>query len=143
MKRWADAGRAFAAPRCVNECRTTFRSSRLFASHLMCFSVWRKTLARSSGETVQICGRDGDKMVVEMMEEGPGHFQVSSRVGSRVPWNWTASGQLLVSTLPANQRAKLIAQVQDKPYQERQAGFRDAAGNCWWVATYTGSQKPR
>lgn len=76
------------------------------------FQRTMETLAHASGETVQICGRDDDKMVVEMMEEGPGHFQVSSRVGTRVPWNWTASGQLLVSTLPADQRAKLIAQAQ-------------------------------
>lgn len=34
--------------------------------------------------------------------------------------------------------AESIAAPEDKPYQERQAGFRDAAGNTWWVATYTG-----
>lgn len=79
------------------------------------FQRTMENLARISGETVQICGRDDDKMVVEMMEEGPGHFQVSSRVGTRVPWNWTASGQLLVSTLPGEQRAQLIAHVQPSP----------------------------
>jgi PhnB protein len=25
---------------------------------------------------------------------------------------------------------------EDKPYQERQAGFTDSAGNTWWIATY-------
>lgn len=72
-------------------------------------------LARQTGECVQICGRDDDKMVVEMMEAGADHFQVSSRVGTRVPWNWTASGQLLVASLPAEQRAGLIAQAQPSP----------------------------
>jgi PhnB protein len=32
--------------------------------------------------------------------------------------------------------AKPLAQLQDKRYQERQAGFLDIAGNTWWVATY-------
>ena len=35
--------------------------------------------------------------------------------------------------------ARVLAPVQDKPYQERQGGFVDAAGNTWWVATYTGA----
>jgi DNA-binding IclR family transcriptional regulator len=72
-------------------------------------------LARATRETVQICGRDDDKMVVEMMEEGDGHFQVSSRVGTRVPWNWTASGHLLVGYLPQHERARLIARAHPSP----------------------------
>lgn len=57
-------------------------------------------LARQSGETVQVCGRDQDMMVVLAMEDGTGQFNVSSRVGSRSPLNWTASGRLLVGHLP-------------------------------------------
>lgn len=56
-------------------------------------------LARQSGETVQVCGRDQDMMVVLAMEDGAGQFHVSSRVGSRSPLNWTASGRLLVGHL--------------------------------------------
>lgn len=56
-------------------------------------------LARQSGETVQVCGRDQDMMVVLAMEDGTGQFNVSSRVGSRSPLNWTASGRLLVGHL--------------------------------------------
>ena len=43
-------------------------------------------------------------MVVLQMAEGPGHFRVTSRVGSRVPLNWTASGRLLVGHLPDDER---------------------------------------
>ena len=57
-------------------------------------------LCRITNECVQICGRDGDMMVVLAMAEGPGHFNVSSRVGTRVPLNWTASGRLLVGHMP-------------------------------------------
>ena len=32
--------------------------------------------------------------------------------------------------------AELVADIEDKPYDERQAGFRDAAGNTWWISTY-------
>jgi DNA-binding IclR family transcriptional regulator len=94
------------------------------------FQRTMENLARLSGETVQICGRDDDKMVVEMMEEGPGHFQVSSRVGTRVPWNWTASGQLLVSTLPTEQRARLIAQVQPSPTGKAETDPAKLEENC-------------
>lgn len=32
--------------------------------------------------------------------------------------------------------AKSLAPPENKPYQERQAGFLDAAGNTWWIATH-------
>lgn len=31
-----------------------------------------------------------------------------------------------------------LAEPEDKPYGERQAGLRDSTGNTWWIATYTG-----
>ena len=60
-------------------------------------------LARASRETVQVCGRDQDNMVVIAMEEGADHFQVTSRIGTRSPLNWTASGRLLVGHLPEDE----------------------------------------
>lgn len=35
--------------------------------------------------------------------------------------------------------AKSISAPEDKPYNERQAGFVDAGGNTWWVSTYLGA----
>src|SRR5258708_15695250 len=55
-------------------------------------------------ETVQVCGLEDGMMVVQQMAEGPGHFRVTSRVGTRVPLNWTASGRLLVGHLPEKER---------------------------------------
>jgi PhnB protein len=34
--------------------------------------------------------------------------------------------------------ARSISEPEDKPYNERQAGFVDAGGNTWWVSTYLG-----
>lgn len=65
-------------------------------------------LCRRVGETVQLCGRDGDHMLVLAMADGPSHFQVASRVGTRVPLNWTASGRLLVGHLPEAERMELF-----------------------------------
>ncbi|MEF0941476.1 IclR family transcriptional regulator [Rhizobium sp. BR 362] len=65
-------------------------------------------LCRQTGETVQVCGRDGDHMLVLAMADGPSHFQVASRVGTRVPLNWTASGRLLVGHLPEEERIALF-----------------------------------
>ncbi|MHA6691569.1 IclR family transcriptional regulator [Devosia sp. A449] len=66
-------------------------------------------LARQSGETVQICGRDQDMMVVLAMEDGSGQFNVSSRIGTRSPLNWTASGRLLVGHLPQDELLTIFA----------------------------------
>jgi DNA-binding IclR family transcriptional regulator len=65
-------------------------------------------LSHAVGETVQVCGRDGDHMVVLGMAEGIGHFQVTSRVGTRVPLNWTASGRLLVGHLDEAERLEIF-----------------------------------
>jgi len=59
-----------------------------------------RELSAEVEETVQVCGLEDGMMVVWQMSEGPGHFRVTSRVGSRVPLNWTASGRLLVGHLP-------------------------------------------
>lgn len=60
-------------------------------------------LALATNECVQICGRDDGMMIVLGMIEGPGHFKVMSRVGTRVPLNWTASGRLLVGHMPKDE----------------------------------------
>ena len=65
-------------------------------------------LCREVEETIQICGRDGDHMVVMAMADGPGHFRVASKVGSRVPLNWTASGRLLLGHLPDKERLEIF-----------------------------------
>ncbi|MFC3700587.1 VOC family protein [Reinekea marina] len=38
--------------------------------------------------------------------------------------------------------AESIAEPEDKPYQERQAAFKDLGGNTWWISTYFGSENP-
>jgi len=65
-------------------------------------------LCREANEAVQLCGRDGDHMLVLAMADGPSPFQVASRVGTRVPLNWTASGRLLVGHLAENERIELF-----------------------------------
>lgn len=61
-------------------------------------------LCKRTGETVQVCGRDENRMVVLAMADGGGHFRVTSDVGTRVPLNWTASGRLLLGHLPVEER---------------------------------------
>lgn len=65
-------------------------------------------LCRTLNETIQVCGREGDNMVVLAAAEGPGHFRIASQVGTRVPLNWTASGRLLVGHLPLAERIALF-----------------------------------
>ncbi|MEX6507195.1 IclR family transcriptional regulator [Jiella sp. M17.18] len=66
-------------------------------------------LVEVTGETVQICTRDGGMMLVIGMEEGEGHFRVASHVGTRVPLNWTASGRLLLGHLGDKERRDAFA----------------------------------
>jgi PhnB protein len=37
--------------------------------------------------------------------------------------------------------AASVAEPEDKPYEERGAGFRDSFGNTWWIATYRGPRE--
>ena len=52
-----------------------------------------------TGETVQMSVLENDMMLVLVKEEGSMPIRIISRVGSRVPVNWAASGRLLVSDL--------------------------------------------
>jgi len=67
------------------------------------------TLCREVGETVQICGRDGDDVVVLQMAKAPGHFRVTTDIGMVMPLNWTASGLLLVGQLDEAERLAIFA----------------------------------
>lgn len=90
---------------------------------------------------------------IERHEFGPESFHVELKVGDSVlvieagelPKDvtpWTNSVYVYVKDVDAayeramKLEARSIAAPVDKPYQERQAGFRDAAGNTWWVGTY-------
>ncbi len=72
-------------------------------------------LSRASGESVQVCVRDGAMMVVQMMSHGPRVFRIGSDVGTRVPLNWTASGRLLVAPLPEAERRALHVRAVASP----------------------------
>lgn len=94
-----------------------------------------------------------DATEIERFEFGPRSFHVEMRIGDstlaieagELPADvkpWTCSVYVYVEDVDAVfQRAlelgaKQIAPVEDKPYQERQGGFVDSAGNTWWIATY-------
>ena len=68
-----------------------------------------RRLAEATGETVQLCARDGLMMAVIAMVEGEGHFRITSDVGTRVPLNWTASGRLLLGHLSDAERQETFA----------------------------------
>ncbi|MBT9432867.1 IclR family transcriptional regulator [Candidatus Sodalis endolongispinus] len=86
-------------------------------------------LSALCGETVQICGRDDDKMVVLAMAEGRDHFQVSSRVGTRIPLNWSASGRLLAGHLPLAYRLALFKRSAQTFADRQRRNQRGDAGN--------------
>jgi PhnB protein len=94
---------------------------------------------------------------LERHELGPESFHVEMQVGDSVvvieagqlppdvsPWR--CSIYVYVEDVDAiysralQLGAKPLAQIEDKPYQERQAGLVDVAGNTWWVATYVQPQ---
>ncbi|POF34084.1 IclR family transcriptional regulator [Roseibium marinum] len=88
------------------------RYGLVYRANMDMFSEARRemnTLCQRTGETVQICGRDGDMMVVLAMANGDGHFRVTSDVGTRVPLNWTASGRLLLGHLPDEERVEIFS----------------------------------
>jgi DNA-binding IclR family transcriptional regulator len=94
------AGQVWLGPRLM-------RYGLVYRSHIDMFAEAKsemRALSKRTGETVQVCARDDDMMVVIAMAVGEGHFRVTSDVGTRVPLNWTASGRLLLGHLPDNER---------------------------------------
>ena len=66
-------------------------------------------LARTTGETSQLCMLDGHKYTVVLMKEGARPFRISSDVGETVPIPWTASGRLLLAHLSDQEILDFIA----------------------------------
>jgi len=90
---------------------------------------------------------------LERHEFGPQQFHVELQIGDAVIVveagelppdiaSWTCSVYVYVKDVDdvydraMKMGAKSLAEVQDKPYQERQAGFIDVAGNTWWIASF-------
>jgi PhnB protein len=90
---------------------------------------------------------------LERYEFGPESFHVDMQIGDSVvvieagelPGDtlpWTCSIYVYVADVDTvydfamNLGARSISPPTDKPYQERQVGFIDAAGNTWWIATF-------
>jgi DNA-binding IclR family transcriptional regulator len=66
-------------------------------------------LRNECGETVQLSVLENDMMLVLLKEESSHPVRIISRVGSRVPVNWAASGRLLVSDLDDNALTSLLS----------------------------------
>jgi PhnB protein len=94
-----------------------------------------------------------DAVELERHEFGPQSFHVEMQIGDSVlvieagdvtghTLPWTCSIYVYVKDVEAvyqramNLGARPISPPADKPYEERQAGFIDAAGNTWWIATF-------
>ena len=95
-----------------------------------------------------------DAVVLERNEDGPTLLQIGDSVV------WVESGELpphvkpwvgsvyvyvedvdAVYTRALELGAKSISTPEDKPYNERQAGFVDTGGNTWWVSKYLGAAR--
>ena len=68
-----------------------------------------EALRDATGETVQFSVLDAGMMLVLMKEEGNQPLRIVSRVGSRIPVNWSAAGRLLVSDLDDAALRRLLA----------------------------------
>jgi PhnB protein len=93
-----------------------------------------------------------DASTLELNDEGPTLLQVGDSLiwveAGELPNHikpWVGSVYVYVADVDAVYRraiqlgAKSISPPEDKPYNERQAGFIDAGGNTWWVSKYLGS----
>jgi PhnB protein len=75
--------------------------------------------------------RIGDSMIVLEAADPPVVEGTTSSIYVYVPDVDVAFKKALDSG------AASVSEPEDKPYQERGAGVRDAYGNTWWIATYT------
>jgi hypothetical protein len=126
-----DAGEIWLGPR-------LFHYGLAYASSIDVLTVatdQMHALSRTIGETVQLCGRDEDRMVVMALAIGPGAKRVPTRVGARVPLNWTASGRLLVGHLPMAERIAVFERsARPSPTgRERPARRWPVGWRCRWA----------
>lgn len=70
-----------------------------------------ESLRDATGETVQFSVLDNGMMLVLMKEEGNQPLRIVTRVGSRIPVNWSAAGRLLVSDLDDAALTKLLQET--------------------------------
>jgi len=78
-----------------------------------------KTLAESVGETVNLTMLDGSEVVYLDRVETAWPLRMSLQPGSRVPLHCTASGKLLLASLAAARRKRLVAALPLDRYTDR------------------------
>jgi DNA-binding IclR family transcriptional regulator len=69
-----------------------------------------RRLAHDLGETVQICARHEGFVVIQDMAEASRNLRVSSRIGARVPINWSVSGRFFLAHLPQQEQLEIFRQ---------------------------------
>lgn len=69
-----------------------------------------RRLAHDLGETVQICARHEGFVVIQDMAEASRNLRVSSRIGARVPINWSVSGRFFLAHLPQHEQLEIFRQ---------------------------------
>ena len=67
-----------------------------------------RRLAQELGETVQICARHEGFVVIQDMAEASRNLRVSSRIGARVPINWSVSGRFFLAHLPQHEQLEIF-----------------------------------
>jgi DNA-binding IclR family transcriptional regulator len=69
-----------------------------------------RRLSQELGETVQICARHEGFVVIQDMAEASRNLRVSSRIGARVPINWSVSGRFFLAHLPQHEQVGIFRQ---------------------------------
>jgi DNA-binding IclR family transcriptional regulator len=67
-----------------------------------------RRLSHDLGETVQICARHEGFVVIQDMAEASRNLRVSSRIGARVPINWSVSGRFFLAHLPQHEQVGIF-----------------------------------
>jgi IclR family transcriptional regulator, KDG regulon repressor len=67
-----------------------------------------ESLRDQTGDTVQLCVMDNDYLLILLKEDGKQPVRIISKVGTRVPVNWGASGRLLVSDMSDEELTQLL-----------------------------------
>src|SRR5262245_10695538 len=94
-----------------------------------------------------------DAVLLETSQDGPTLLQIGDSLvwveAGELPPHvkpWVSSVYVYVKDVDTvyaraiDLGAKSISRPEDKPYNERQAGFVDAGGDTWWVSRYLGAR---
>lgn len=72
-------------------------------------------LTQTSGHSVRLCVRDGDKLIYLLVTVGPHLLESGWRAGSALPWHTTSGGRIMLAYMDEGERETILDAAERDP----------------------------